>query len=185
MTGKEKCLEKMSYVRSAFVFSLGAYALATKSPTKEYLSQYKVKLSDDKILVLNEADLLEQSEQSWLSYEIAFNGALDDGSARLFINQNFLYMILETFEAAKKYAESENLWGDFKNQDFYSFSRHLRNAIGHNGVWTINSSVKDLPTTFRNKTIDLSLNGKSIDGFIDWVYGLQLCAAISVWVSNS
>ena len=85
----------------------------------------------------------------------------------------------------KKYAEINALLKDFQNQDFYSFSRHLRNAIGHNGVWTINLNVKDLPTTFRNKTIDLSLNGSSIDGFVDWVYGLQLCAAISVWVSNS
>ena len=182
MTTKKNCIQKMDYVRNSFWFSLGAYALATESPTKNYLEQYRINLSGDKIYVLKES---EETEKSWLSYEVAFNRSLDNGSAEIFVNQTFQYMILETFEAAKKYAESENLFNDFRNQDFYSFTRHLRNAIGHNGVWTINSNVKDLPTTFRNKTIDLSLNGNNIKGFIDWVYGLQLCAAISVWVSNS
>lgn len=182
MTAKEQCTHKMDYVRDAFWFSLGAYALATESPTKEYLEQYRINLSGDKICVLKES---ERPTQNWLSYEVAFSRSLDDGSAKLFVNQTFQYMILETFEAAKKYAENESLLKDFQSQDFYVFTRHLRNAIGHNGVWTINSNVKDLPVTFRNKTIDLSLNGNSIKGFIDWVYGLQLCAAIAVWVSNS
>ncbi len=182
METKEKCQKKIDYVRNAFWFSLGAYALATQSPTKDYLEQFRVNLSGDNIHVLKES---EQANDHWLSYEVAFNHSLDDGSAKLFVNQTFQYMILETFEAAKKYAEINALLKDFQNQDFYSFSRHLRNAIGHNGVWTINLNVKDLPATFRNKTIDLSLNGSSIDGFVDWVYGLQLCAAISVWVSNS
>ena len=70
----------------------------------------------ENIHVLKES---EQINEHWLTYEVAFNHSLNDGTAKLFVNQTFQYMILETFEAAKKYSESEGLFTDFQSQDFY------------------------------------------------------------------
>lgn len=182
MTSKAECEEKLKYVRNSFWFSLGAYGLATKEPTRTFLKNHRLRVSGDNIYVLADG---EDAPTHWLSYEVGFSGALDDGSAEVFVRQTFLYMILETFESAKKYANHSGKVEDFKQQDWYPFSRHLRNAIGHNGVWEIRGNPDDLPTTFRNKTIDTSLNGQELGGFVDWVYGLQLCSSISLWVSRS
>jgi hypothetical protein len=143
---------------------------------------HRIKISDDEIHVLAEG---QQAPKTWLSYEVGFSGALIDGSAKMFVRQTFFYMILETFESAKKYAKKNDKLEPFESQDWHPFARHLRNAIGHNGVWDIRGNPSDLPTTFRNKTIDISLNGKSLGDFIGWVYGLQLCASISIWVGDS
>jgi hypothetical protein len=182
MISKEKCLEKMKYVRDAFWFSLGAYGLAVKEPTSHFLSDYNLTVSDDEIYVLSVGELPPTNR---LLYSINFSNTLDNGSAKMFVRQTFFYMILETFEATKSYASENNKLNDFRSQEWYSFVRHLRNAIGHNGLWTIRGSPNDLPTTFRNKTIDLSFNGKELGDFIGWVYGLQLCAAIQLWVNTN
>lgn len=182
MTSKVECEQKLKFVRDSFWFSVGAYGLATEEPTSSFIKQHRFKVSGNNIFVLAEG---EEAPSNWLSYEIGFSGALDSGSAEMFVRQTFLYMILETFEAAKKYANFCGAFDDFKKQDWYSFTRHLRNAIGHNGVWNIRGNPDDLPTTFRNKTIDVNLNGQELGCFIDWVYGLQLCASISFWVSQS
>jgi hypothetical protein len=182
MTSKSECEQKLKFVRDSFWFSLGAYGLATKEPTSSFINQHRLIVFGDKIHVLVEG---EKAPKGWLSYEVGFSAALDDGSAEAFVRQTFLYMILETFESAKKYAGHSGKVEDFKRQDWYPFARHLRNAIGHNGVWDIRGNPDDLPTKFRNKTIDKSLNGKKLNGFCDWVYGLQLCASIRSWVGSS
>lgn len=182
MLSKEKCEEKIKYVRDAFWFSLGAYGLAIKDPTRNFLRDYNLTVSDKEIYVLVDG---ETAPTDWLLYNIRFSDTLDNGSAKTFVRQTFFYMILETFEAAKSYAFKNEKVEEFKSQDWYSFSRHLRNAIGHNGVWSITGNPKDLPTTFRNKTIDLNFNGHDLGDFIGWVYGLQLCASISLWVSQN
>ncbi|WP_180113694.1 hypothetical protein [Acinetobacter sp. YH12063] len=179
---KERCLEKMKYVRDAFWFSLGAYGLAVKEPTSRYLSNYNLTVSDKEIYVLSGNEV---AATDCLLYNINFSNTLDNGSAKMFVKQTFYYMILETFEAAKSYAFENNKSDHFRSQEWYAFARHLRNAIGHNGVWSIKGIPNDLPTTFRNKTIDLSFNGQELDDFIGWVYGLQLCATIQLWVGES
>lgn len=182
MTTKSECEQKIKYVRDAFWFSLGAYGLATKKPTSDFIMRHRVRVSEGSIYVLAEG---EKAPKGWLSYEIGFSGAIGGGAAETFVRQTFLYMILETFESSKKYAISSNNLHSFKQQEWYAFARHLRNAIGHNGVWEIRGNPADLPTTFRNKTVDISLNGSDLGNFIDWVYGLQLCASISGWVNNN
>lgn len=176
---KDECLAKLQYLRETFFFSLGAYGLATKSPTSSVLAQYKIELVADQIYVLAEN---EESPKHWLKYAIGFESSLTSGAARAFVRQTFLMMILESFEAVKKYAAANELLELFMSQEWYSFARHLRNAIGHNGIWCMGKKSKDLPCTFRNKTIDVSLDGLPIGDFIDWVFGLQLHATITNWV---
>lgn len=179
MISKDECLEKLTYLRETFFFSLGAYGLATKQPSSELIANYKIELLADQIYVLGEG---EESPDYWLKYTIGFSDSLSSGSARRFVRQTFLMMLLESFEVTKKYALANGLLDSFKVQEWYPFSRHLRNAIGHNGIWSIGKNPPDLPTTFRNKTIDVSLDGQSLGDFIDWVFGLQLHATITNWV---
>lgn len=179
MKSKKECLAKLNYLRETFWFSLGAYGLATKEPTAEIIAQHKIELAGDQIYVLAEN---EKGPEFWLKYSVEFSQALSDGSAKTFVRQTFLMMLLESFEASKKYAQSNGQLDSFKRQEWYPFARHLRNAIGHSEVWSIGNNPKDLPTTFRNKTIDASLDGQPLGEFIDWVYGLQLHASFTNWV---
>ncbi|MCW8127695.1 hypothetical protein [Microbulbifer halophilus] len=139
-------------------------------------------ISENEIFILKEG---EDHPKSWLSYNVQFSDSLNDGTAKTFVRKTFLFMLLETFESAQKYANKSGKFSEFASQEWYPFARHLRNAIGHNGVWDIRGNPKDFPTTFRNKTIDASLNGRDLGDFVGWVYGLQLCASVSSWVSNS
>lgn len=179
MDSKRECLEKLSYLKQSFSFSLGAYALATKEPTARVIASHKIELAGDQICILEKN---EKGPQHWLKYSIEFSQSLTDGAAKTFVRQTFLMMLLESFEVSKKYAQNNDLLSNFKSQDWYPFVRHLRNAIGHNGVWSIGKKVNDLPTTFRNKTIDSNLDGQQLGDFIDWVFGLQLHASIYNWV---
>ncbi|GGB59125.1 hypothetical protein [Shewanella inventionis] len=179
MKSKNECLAKLNYLRETFWFSLGAYGLATKEPTAGVIAQHKIELAGNQIYVLAEN---EKGPEFWLKYSVGFSEALSDGSAKTFVRQTFLMMLLESFEASKKYAQANGQLDSFKKQEWYPFARHLRNAIGHNEVWSIGNNPKDLPTTFRNKTIDVSLDGQPLGEFIDWVYGLQLHANFTNWV---
>lgn len=184
MITKAEAERKVKYVKDAFLFSLGAYALATKEPTASQLMNKSVRISDNnkEIFVLSIDDI---PPKSTISYEVKFRGALDNHNAEMFVRQTFLYMIQETFEAIKRYSESNGKFELFKSAEWYSFARHLRHAIGHGGRWKMDPGVKDLPTTFRNKTITLDMNGTDIGDFVSWLYGQQLCAAMMVWLGEN
>ncbi len=182
MSTKEECQFKMNYARNAFYFSVGSFGLATKPPSNELLKNFKFVIQENNIHVL-EAD--ETAPKTWLQYEFSFSEPLQNNSAEIFVKQTFNHMILQTFEAAWSYAKSNDLNSEYRNQEFFFFCLHLRNAISHNGKWSFKNKSYELPTTFRNKEINRSLEGKDIEGFINWVFGLQLCATISLWVSQS
>ncbi|MGK0513108.1 hypothetical protein [Rheinheimera aquimaris] len=184
MPTKVEAERKVKYVKDAFLFSLGAYALATREPIASELMNKKVRISDNNqdIFVLSEG---EMPPKSTISFEVKFRGALNNHNAETFVRQTFLYMIQETFEVIKRYAELGGKSEIFKSAEWYPFARHLRNAIGHGGRWKIDPGVKDLPTTFRNKTITLDMNGAEIGDFVSWLHGQQLCAAMEIWLGEN
>lgn len=184
MITKHETEEKIKFVRDAFWFSLGAYALATNEPTKNYLNKQRIKIYDYSSDIHVFAENTEPPS-STMAYEIGFAGTMANGSAKSFVRQTFLYMIQETFESAQKYAKATNQESAYKKEEWHAFARHLRNAIAHNGTWNITGNPTDLPTTFRNKTIDISMNHSELGDFIGWFYGAQLCASISLWVSQN
>lgn len=95
-------------------------------------------------------------------------------------------MLVEAFEAASEYAESAGLKHELKQQDWFWFTFHLRNAFAHGGKWKFKANAKKhLPARWRQLTIDTRLEGQSIEGFIGWSDGLQLRATITIFVSES
>lgn len=179
---KAQCQEKLNYVRDTFYFSLGGYGLATNDLTKDSLCDYCIKVDDSNVYVFKKEEVPPKGEP--LSQQISFSQSLETGHALQFVRQTFLYMIQDTFESAKSYANQSGKFQDFKAQPWYSFARHLRNAIGHNGTWNI-QDTSDLPTTFRNKTITSEMNGQALGDFVGWFYGLQLCSNIITWVNKN
>ena len=176
MSSKQASLSKLKNSRDAFWFSLGAYALLTKEPAASQVAGYDISVTNTDVLV-GPRDA-QDSYQLGMSYRIGFNSSLPREAALSVVQSTFLAMISDSYEACKAAAPAE-----IKNQDWYHFARHLRNAISHNGRWHFQNNA-GLPATWRRMTIDQSMHGKEIGGFIGWFDGLQLGATMQLFVSG-
>lgn len=177
MTMKE-AITQFKIARDGFWFSLGAYALLTKEPVKSELIRYDIKIYEDGDLAVSEDDV---NQRRGTNYTIGFNSGLSDNAARSVVDNSFKQMIIDSNHVVRAYAKANNL--DVSELPAIQFIRHYRNAIGHNGRWRIDSP-KGFPLTWRNRTITFDMNGQSIDGFLTWFEGLQLCAGLNILVSE-
>lgn len=166
--------------REVFWFTLGAYALLTEEPSRSQLAGYDVAIANNHLKVVSSSDT---SPPEQTGYKIGFRGALDSGAAKEVVERAFRQMILTTYATTTEFAKHKILQDVLAKEDWYSFARHYRNAIAHNGRWNI-TSTKGLPTTWRNITIEASFHSKPIDGFLGWFDGLQLCAVMINFVSQ-
>lgn len=178
MLTKDSALLRLKSARDAFWFSLGAYALLTNEPSRSELSKFAIQLDEFNNIAANRG---EPSPNRGNSYTIGFNAALDAASAKRIVEYSFRQMIIESFETAKEFEAKNTL--SLSSEPWYEFARHYRNGLAHNGRWSFRSA-KGLPLTWRNRTIDANLQGMSLDGFLTWFEGLQLCAQMNISIST-
>lgn len=176
MPAKQAALKKIKSARDSFWFSLGAYALLTKEPAKSQVAGYRISVTNDELL----AELRDSPapRKSGTSYRIEFNSSIAQESALSVVRSTFYAMLSDSYEATKG-ADPARL----KDQDWYHFARHLRNAISHNGRWHFQNAL-GLPANWCHLTIEPSMQDQSIDGFIGWYDGLQLGAVMQLYVSG-
>ncbi|MDW7772957.1 MAG: hypothetical protein SCH71_08710 [Desulfobulbaceae bacterium] len=168
----------LKVARDGFWFSLGAYALLTKEPVKSELRKYDIRVYENGDIVVSEGDV---NERPGTNYTIGFNGGLSGSAARGVVDNSFKQMIIDSNHAIHAYAKSNKI--DVSESSAIQFIRHYRNAIAHNGRWDLRSP-KGLPLTWRNRTLTIDMNDQSIDGFLTWFEGLQLCAQLNIFVSE-
>lgn len=176
MSSKQASLSKLKRSRDSFWFSLGAYALLTKEPAASQVDGYDISVTNSDLLVRPRG--ARDSLRSGMSYRIGFNSSLPEDAALTVVQSTFYAMLSDSYEACKAAAPAE-----IKNQEWYHFARHLRNAISHNGRWHFQNGT-GLPTTWRRMTVDQSMNGSEIGGFIGWFDGLQLGSTMQLFVSG-
>src|SRR5690606_23114859 len=173
---KQASLSKLKSSRDSFWFSLGAYALLTKEPAASLVAGYDISVTNNDLLV-GPRDAQDLPRRG-MSYRIGFNSSLSKNSALAVVQSTFYAMLSDSYEACKA-ADPIRV----KDQDWYHFARHLRNAISHNGRWHFQNSA-GLPATWRRMTVDQSMHGTEITGFIGWFDGLQLGATMQLFVSG-
>jgi hypothetical protein len=166
--------------RDVFWFTLGAYALLTEEPSRSQLAGYDVSIANNHLQVVSSSDT---SPPGQTGYKIGFRGAIDSGAAKEVVERAFRQMILTSYATTTEFVKHRHLQDALSREDWYPFARHYRNAIAHNGRWNI-AAPKGLPTTWRNLTIEASFHNRSIDGFLGWFDGLQLCAVMIIFVSQ-
>jgi hypothetical protein len=111
-----------------------------------------------------------------MSYRIAFNSSLPTDAALAVVRSSFYAMLSGSYEAVKG-------WHQVKQQDWFHFSRHLRNAISHNGRFHF-TNESGLPAKWRNLLIEQSMQGTPVENFLGWFDGLQLNAVMNLFVSQ-
>ncbi|MEZ8187543.1 hypothetical protein ACED29_17180 [Shewanella sp. 5S214] len=177
MIDRDTAAQRLNAARESFWFSSGAYGLLMTEPSRSQLATIQINVLDDGTLSVT--DVNYQLAQG-TCYHIGFNSSLSEQSARQVVEYTFRQMVLQSFEVTKEYVTSNNL--SVANEPWYQFARHYRNAIAHNGHWNMRGN-SGLPLTWRNRTLDISMNGAPIDGFLSWFEGLQLCAQLLNFVS--
>jgi hypothetical protein len=176
VSSKQASLSKLKSARDSFWFSLGAYALLTREPAASQVAGYDISVTNSDLLV-GPRDA-QDSGHLGMSYRIGFNSSLPNTAALAVVQSTFYAMLSDSYEACKAAAPV-----GIKDQDWYHFSRHLRNAISHNGRWHFQNNAS-LPATWRRMTVESSMHGHEIDGFIGWFDGLQLGATMQLFVSG-
>ena len=176
MNPKQASLAKLKSTRDSFWFSLGAYALLTKEPAASLVAGYDISVTNCDLLVRPRG--AQDTLLRGISYRIEFNSSIPNESALAVVQSTFYAMLSHSYEACKS-ADPVGM----KDQDWYHFARNLRNAISHNGRWHFQNSA-GLPATWRRMTVDQSMHGSEIGGFIGWFDGLQLGATMQLFVSS-
>lgn len=174
MRPHEETLTKLNALRQSFCFSLGAYALLTQEPARSQVSGYDVCVTNNTLAVVSTG--ASHTADSNMSYRIAFNSSLPEDAALSVVRSSFYAMLSGSFEAVKG-------WHQVKQQDWYQFARHLRNAISHDGRFHFTNG-SGLPVTWRNLLIEQTMQGAPIENFLGWFDGLQLNSVMNLFVSQ-
>lgn len=172
MHNRGETLNTLNGLRQSFCFSLGAYALLTQEPASSQVAGYEVCVTNNTLTVLGKG--ASHAPDSNMSYRIAFNSTLPEAAALAVVRSSFNTMLSGSFEAIKH-------WPQAKEQEWYHFARHVRNAASHNGRFHF-SNNSGLPARWRNMVIDNSMQGESLEAFLGWFNGLQLNAIMNLFV---
>lgn len=167
-------LNILNTLRQSFCFSLGAYALLTQEPASSQLAAYEVAVTNNTLTVLGKGSA--HTPDSNMSYRIAFNSSLPASAALAVVRSSFNAMLSGSFEAVKH-------WPHAREQEWFHFSRHIRNAAAHNGRFRFDNS-SGLPASWRNMTIEESMEDASLEEFLGWFNGLQLNAVMNLFVDQ-
>lgn len=178
MLDRQTATQKLHAARDTFWFGAGAYALLTEEPSRSQLAALTIQISELSTIVVSQGP---RPESLGTTYTVGFNAGLDTASAHRVVEYSFRQMLLQSFETTKEYVQTNGL--EVSGEPWYEFARHYRNAIAHDGKWDIRGGT-NMPLTWKNKVVTTSLHGASIDGYINWYEGLQLCAQMINFVSH-
>ena len=95
-------------------------------------------------------------------------------------------LVTESFEAVKDFCIKNNKSENLKAEPWYEFARMIRKTLSHTVCFQFNKhDRKMLPVSWRGRTIDLSMDGKSLDlNFFGYAEGVQLIFDIEDFITN-
>ncbi|SEJ05422.1 hypothetical protein [Frateuria terrea] len=172
---------RLMKLREIFDLSVGAYALLTEEPARSELSKYTVRYND---LGAFQATKSDPTPEGWrLTYQIQFRDADYRQAAQALVERSKRQAIIESFALIREYSKDTPAWAEMSQEAWFYFTMFYRNAVAHNGRWQF--SAKDrakLPITFMNIRIEESMDGESIDGFLNLWKARQLLAKMERFV---
>jgi len=165
-------LTALHKARNAFHFVLGGYALMTTEPSASELAKYAVSIGNGHLVVSGKG---EGPPLGGTGYRIEFRAALQQGEATDVVERAFRYMLQTTYDIVAERIGARSIQAARTRHAWLRFAWRYRSAIAHGSTWKLDNAA-GLPVTWRHLTIDASMNGQPVDGFMGWYDGLQLCA---------
>lgn len=167
-------------LREIFDVSVGAYALLTEEPARSELSRYTIRYNDAGDFQATQA---KPKPPEWrLCLEVRFHDADYHEAAQALVERAQRQTIIESFDLIRSYAKGTPAWSELNQEPLFQFTLLYRNAVAHNGRWDLSKHREELPITFMGLTIDASMDGEPIDGFLSLWKSRQLLAKMELFV---
>lgn len=168
---------QLKTVHSNFSFGLLSFCLLQRMKPQGFSSMNRVIIGEDGLYCVPRGKVVPDEAGDF--YEVGLAGSPDFNLQRA--NMEFAKMLLrnltlDSYEALFRYSKDTNQLAKMRTQPWYSFARIVRNSLTHTQHWRFNSrDLSQLPVTWRNKTIDTSMDGQELTfDFYDWWDGCEL-----------
>lgn len=177
---RNQAMERLPTARDAFHYSAAGYALLTAPETGPDIARHRIHITESGFTI-TQGDAPPGPTRN--GYRITFSAAVHAGLARSTMDAAYARMFSESVAATADYAAAKNEFNNLRDQDWFAFAMHLRNAFSHNNAWNFGSKSK-LPVRWRSFTIDAAMAGLPLNDFLPWYHGLQLCAQMILYVEG-
>lgn len=177
---RNQAMERLLIARDAFHYSAAGYALLTSPETGPEIARHRIHITESGFTITQDD---ASPGPAGNGYRIRFNAAVQAGLARSTMDAAYARMLSESVAATGDYATAKNEFTQLRDQDWFAFAMHLRNAFSHNNIWNFGKRSK-LPVRWRNFTIDAAMAGLPLNDFLPWYHGLQLCAQMILYVEG-
>ncbi|KAF1692772.1 hypothetical protein CSC62_14150 [Pseudoxanthomonas jiangsuensis] len=168
--------------RNVFHVAAAAYALLTDEEHGGLIANYQFWISEKGFKATRRGEERPHGDGSYrrISYERQVAQASADAMIELVTGK----MICDSYEATKRYAIAVGEWEQLRDQPWFNFAWHIRNAHSHNGRWDFRSNSRGLPVTWKRFTISIDLEGQEVAGFLPVYEALNLCAQMILYVQG-
>ena len=123
------------------------YTKIPKNKLLENLRKSTLKINEDTVDLSTLAKSLEQDNQYELIIEHMINLAIKDA-------------VSDYYEAILKYCKNSNQESIFRKQQWYNYSRLIRNGLSHDYQWDFSKQDKNVfPVKYKQITINYDLHG--------------------------
>ncbi len=177
---RNQAMERLLIARDAFHYSAAGYALLTSPETGPEIARHCIHITESGFTI-TQGDTSPEPEGN--GYRVTFNAAVHAGLARSTMDAAYARMLSESVAATGGYATAKQEFKKLRDQDWFAFAMHLRNAFSHNNAWNFGNKSK-LPVQWRSFTIDAAMAGLPLNDFLPWYHWLQLCAQMILYVEG-
>lgn len=179
----QEATARLSSVFSLFNVATGAFGLLTQEPARSELSKFVIRYDDrGEFQVTKDAP----RPAHWvLSSEVKFYDVDYRHHALALLERFKRQAIIESFDVVRQFANYTPAWEELAQEPWFHFTLFYRHAVAHDGRWRFNASdKKKLPASFMNLKIDESMEGRSIEGFLDLFRASNLLKTMHLFVDG-
>jgi len=169
----------LELARQRFFIAGAAYALLTDKASQDVIVGYSFYLSEAGFQLIPVG--IERPTETSRTITFGRRAAMDEALSLLELA--FQKLISDSVEAVKSFAMSKGEWPDLKNEQWFIFAQHLRNAFSHNGRWKFRDrDVK--PVRWKRYVIEPGMHGQPARDFITYFDGTALQAQMILYVTG-
>jgi hypothetical protein len=170
-------VDKLHTIRSNFSVGLYCFCFINRLTREEIAARDRVIVGEDGVHCVPQSKRVPPEAGKF--YEVGFGGpgALNTRWAAMEYSKMLLRSFtVDCFEAIRNYCGETNQLDVLKAQPWFEFVRMMRNSLTHTQQWHFRKYDRHrLPVTWRDKTIELGLEGMEPDfDFYDWWDGCEL-----------
>lgn len=168
---------QLKTIYSNFALGLLAHCLIRRIKPEDIATTDRVIIGEDGLYCVPSGKSVPLEAGKF--YEMGFAGSPDfnlDRASMEFAKMLLRNLTIDSYEALFNYCEHTNQLVQMQMQSWYGFARMVRNSLTHTQHWRFHSpDLARLPVTWRNKTIEASMNGHELSfDFYDWWDGCEL-----------